>query len=83
MADRVAVMRAGRLVEVGDADRVFRAPQHPYTRQLLDAVPIPDPRRARRAGGTALGAAADGTGTLPHDPRERAAAAPADDGGAP
>ncbi|MEV5783203.1 ATP-binding cassette domain-containing protein [Streptomyces sp. NPDC048448] len=49
VADRVAVMRQGRLVEVGDAADVFRDPQHPYTRQLLDAVPLPDPRRARRA----------------------------------
>ncbi len=49
VADRVAVMRHGRLVETGDADQVFRAPRHPYTRQLLDAVPVPDPHRARRA----------------------------------
>jgi ABC-type glutathione transport system ATPase component len=48
MADRVAVMRGGRLVEVGDAAGVFGAPRHPYTRQLLDAVPVPDPHRARR-----------------------------------
>ncbi|GHH83521.1 dipeptide/oligopeptide/nickel ABC transporter ATP-binding protein [Streptomyces sulfonofaciens] len=56
VADRVAVMRRGRLVEVGDAAQVFHEPRHPYTRQLLDAVPIPDPRRARRAGGRAGGA---------------------------
>ncbi|MBD0738260.1 ATP-binding cassette domain-containing protein [Streptomyces sp. CBMA29] len=48
VADRVAVMRHGKLVEVGAAADVFGAPQHPYTRQLLDAVPVPDPRRARR-----------------------------------
>ncbi|MFE6185375.1 ATP-binding cassette domain-containing protein [Streptomyces sp. NPDC056465] len=48
VADRVAVMRRGRLVEVGTAHQVFTAPEHPYTRQLLDAVPIPDPARARR-----------------------------------
>ncbi|GHF13839.1 dipeptide/oligopeptide/nickel ABC transporter ATP-binding protein [Streptomyces spiralis] len=49
VADRVAVMRRGRLVEVGEARQVFRSPQHPYTRQLLDAVPVMDPRRGRRA----------------------------------
>ncbi|MDI5968750.1 ATP-binding cassette domain-containing protein [Streptomyces sp. SL13] len=48
VADRVAVMRHGALVEVGTAADVFGAPRHPYTRQLLDAVPVPDPRRARR-----------------------------------
>ncbi|MFD6492001.1 ATP-binding cassette domain-containing protein [Streptomyces sp. NPDC059944] len=48
VADRVAVMRRGRLVEVGNTQAVLRAPQHPYTRQLLDAVPVLDPRRGRR-----------------------------------
>ncbi|MGP4088284.1 ATP-binding cassette domain-containing protein [Streptomyces sp. KR55] len=49
VADRVAVMRDGRLVEVGDAATVFHTPEHPYTRRLLDAVPALDPRRGRRA----------------------------------
>ncbi|MFJ6122002.1 ATP-binding cassette domain-containing protein [Streptomyces sp. NPDC092129] len=49
VADRVAVMRRGRLVEVGEAEQVFHTPQHLYTRQLLDAVPVLDPRRGRRA----------------------------------
>ncbi|KAF4406934.1 ATP-binding cassette domain-containing protein [Streptomyces lycii] len=49
VADRVAVMRGGRLVEVGAAEAVLRTPRHPYTRQLLDAVPVLDPRRGRRA----------------------------------
>ncbi|MBL8669220.1 MAG: ATP-binding cassette domain-containing protein [Alphaproteobacteria bacterium] len=39
MADRVGVMYLGRLVEVADVDRLFRAPLHPYTRLLLDTIP--------------------------------------------
>ncbi|NGM46107.1 ABC transporter ATP-binding protein [Rhodobacter sp. SGA-6-6] len=38
-ADRVAVMRAGEMVETGPAERLFTAPEHPYTRMLLDAEP--------------------------------------------
>ncbi|WP_033324385.1 ABC transporter ATP-binding protein [Actinomadura atramentaria] len=50
VADRVAVMYAGRIVEIGAADAVYESPAHPYTRALLDAVPAPDPagRRGRR-----------------------------------
>ncbi|MFF1359236.1 ATP-binding cassette domain-containing protein [Streptomyces sp. NPDC058297] len=48
IADRVAVMRQGRIVETGTARQVFTTPEHPYTRRLLDAVPVPDPTRARR-----------------------------------
>jgi oligopeptide transport system ATP-binding protein len=47
VSDRIAVMRAGRIVEEGAAERVCERPTHPYTRELLDSVPIPDPRRAR------------------------------------
>jgi ABC-type glutathione transport system ATPase component len=41
--DRVAVMRKGRLVELATAQQIFAAPQHPYTKILLSAVPSPDP----------------------------------------
>ncbi|ANJ05677.1 ATP-binding cassette domain-containing protein [Streptomyces parvulus] len=58
VADRVAVMRGGRLVEVGEATQVLRAPRHPYTRQLLDAVPALDPRKGRRAAQRAASPAA-------------------------
>jgi oligopeptide/dipeptide ABC transporter ATP-binding protein len=47
VAHRVAVMYGGRIVELGDAARVYDAPAHPYTRNLLDAVPVPDPARQR------------------------------------
>ena len=48
VADRVAVLNLGRVVEYGDADSVFQDPRHPYTRALLSAVPVPDPVVERR-----------------------------------
>ena len=43
IADRVCVMKQGKIVEQGEVERVFAAPEHPYTRELLAAEPKPDP----------------------------------------
>ncbi|MBP0651425.1 glutathione ABC transporter ATP-binding protein, partial [Mycobacterium tuberculosis] len=47
IADRVAVMNQGRLVEVGDREAILSRPREPYTRRLLAAIPTLEPRRAR------------------------------------
>jgi len=47
MSDRIAVMNAGRIVELGEAEEVYASPREEYTQALLQAVPIPDPRKMR------------------------------------
>jgi microcin C transport system ATP-binding protein len=47
LADRVCVMQKGKIVEQGEVERVFTAPEHPYTRALLAAEPRPDPAPPR------------------------------------
>jgi len=56
IADRVAVMYLGRIVETGSSDSVYENPVHPYTRCLLSAMPVPDPEReAKRVRQIPLG----------------------------
>ncbi len=43
VSDRIAVMYLGKIVEIGEAKEIFNRPVHPYTRALLNAVPVPDP----------------------------------------
>jgi len=47
IADRVAVMYLGRIVETAPAEQLFAAPRHPYTRALISAIPVPRPARGR------------------------------------
>lgn len=43
LADRVCIMFLGKICEIGDTEEIYTRPRHPYTRFLLDAVPVPDP----------------------------------------
>ena len=54
IADRVAVMYLGTLAEVGGRDQIWRSPQHPYTKALLAAAPVANPRLARTRPRTVL-----------------------------
>ncbi|MGQ0777038.1 MAG: ABC transporter ATP-binding protein [Pseudonocardiales bacterium] len=47
VADRIAVMYLGRIVETGTTEQLFSSPAHPYTQALISAIPLPDPRKER------------------------------------
>jgi len=47
VSDRILVLYLGRIVELADSDALYDHPLHPYTRALLTAVPVPDPKKAR------------------------------------
>ncbi len=47
ISDRIAVMYLGKMVELADADTIYNRPLHPYSKSLLSAVPLPDPKAAR------------------------------------
>jgi peptide/nickel transport system ATP-binding protein len=48
ISDRIAIMYLGKIIEMGDKDKIFSDPLHPYTRALLSAIPVPDPKRRRK-----------------------------------
>ena len=48
LCDRVGVMHNGKLVEVGSVREIFEHPKHPYTKALIDSIPIPDPHMERQ-----------------------------------
>jgi oligopeptide/dipeptide ABC transporter ATP-binding protein len=62
---RIAVMYMGEIVEIAAAGEIYENPLHPYTRALLQSIPIPDPRRARESPPALL------EGELPGVPEER------------
>jgi len=65
ISHRVMVLYMGRVVEAAETERLYAAPQHPYTKALLSAAPIPDPAVERRRERVRL----EGEPPSPFDPR--------------
>jgi oligopeptide/dipeptide ABC transporter ATP-binding protein len=59
LSDRIGVMYLGKLVEIGESRRIYEQPAHPYTRGLIDTIPVPDPVLAQERRGHHI------TGELP------------------
>ena len=49
ISDAIAIMYLGKIVEVGPVESIFERPAHPYTRALIEAIPVPDPRQRHEA----------------------------------
>lgn len=65
IADRILVFYRGQVVEEGSAEELYSRPVHPYTRALLDAVPVPDPTVKRAASTSVKDQAEAGTASVP------------------
>lgn len=61
VSDRIAVMYLGKIVEQGEAKEIFHHPVHPYTKALLNAVPVPDPTEVKQEKGLLQGEIGDST----------------------
>ena len=45
LADRIAVMRHGKIIEINDTSKIFTSPSQEYTKKLIDAIPLADPKK--------------------------------------
>jgi ABC-type oligopeptide transport system ATPase subunit len=76
MSDRIAVMYRGRIMELAPSEAIYRQPMHPYTRELLAAIPVPDPDYRPPGGDGATGRRGDGETELDASSRPLAPSPP-------